>query len=150
MNEAAPTGLQPVEIDHGLVALCQIASFYRVPSDPTHLQHQLALNGRAASSEDIVRAAKLLKLKSRILQAPPERRLRQVPVPALVKLRGGGFAILGGMDQQGLVRLMDPLTRISRLLTFTAFTTEWDGEVVMITRRAGVGIDPGTFGFRWF
>jgi hypothetical protein len=46
MNEASQTGIQGVEIDRGLAALCQIAGFYRIPSDPSQLQHQLALNGR--------------------------------------------------------------------------------------------------------
>jgi subfamily B ATP-binding cassette protein HlyB/CyaB len=150
MNEPSQIRLQNVEIDHGLAALCQIAGFYRIPSDPSQLQHQLALNGRASTSEDIVRAAKILKLKSRILYAPSETRLRRIPVPALVNLRGGGFAILGGIDKEGLLRLLDPVTRIPRLVSFTTFMAEWGGEVVMITRRAGVGIDPGTFGFRWF
>jgi subfamily B ATP-binding cassette protein HlyB/CyaB len=150
MNEAAQTSLPTVELDQGLVGLCQIASFYRVPSDPAQLQHQLALQGRQATSEDILRGAKFLKLKSRVLHSPSEARLRRLPVPALVNLRGGGFAILGGIDQEGRVRLMDPLTRIPRLLAFTAFVEEWGGEVVMITRRAGIGIEPVAFGFRWF
>jgi ATP-binding cassette, subfamily B, bacterial HlyB/CyaB len=150
MNEAKPTGQAAASVDQGLVGLCQIASFYRIASDPAQLQHQLALKGRAANAEDLSRAAKILQLKARILRTASEARLRGIPAPALVKLRDANFAIFGGIDQEGRLRIMDPLTRIPRMLTFAVFSEEWDGEVVMITRRAGVGIDPRTFGFRWF
>ena len=137
-------------LDQGLVCLCQIAGYYRIPSDPVHLQHQLALKGRPANAEDLLRAAKILRLKSRIVRSPSEARLRRVPVPALMKLRDRGFLVFGGIDQDGRLRVLDPLTRTPDLLTFADFTADPDGEIVMITRRAGVGIDPGTFGFRWF
>src|SRR6516225_6778436 len=85
-------------VDEGLLALCQIAGFYRVGADPSQLAHKLALQGRTAQSEDLVRAAKLLHLKARVLHAPSEQRMKTVPTPALVKLKGGGFVILGGRD----------------------------------------------------
>ena len=150
MNKPEQTGLPAADLDQGLVGLCQIAGFYRIPSDPVHLQHQLALRGRSANAEDILRAAKILQLKSRIVRSPSEVRLRRLPVPALVKLRDGGFMLFGGIDQDGRMRVLDPLIRTPRLLTFAEFAAKSGGEIVIITRRAGVGIDPGTFGFRWF
>ena len=45
-------------VDEGLLALCQIAGFYRIGADPSQLAHKLALQGRTAQSEDLVRAAK--------------------------------------------------------------------------------------------
>ena len=98
--EAASPG-HPV--DEGLLALCQIASFYRVGADPSQLAHKLALRGRTAQSEDLVRAAKLLRLKARILHEPSEQRLKSVPTPALIKLKSG-FVILGGRDSDGKLR----------------------------------------------
>jgi subfamily B ATP-binding cassette protein HlyB/CyaB len=150
VNTAEQTGLPTANIDRGLLSLCQIAAFYRIPSDPLHLQHQLALKGRTADAEDVLRAAKILRLKSRIVRSPAEGRLRRLPVPALVKLGERGFMVYGGIDQDGRMRILDPLTRMPHLLTFAEFAAESDGEFVMVTRRAGVGVDPATFGFRWF
>src|SRR6516225_6820928 len=136
-------------VDQGLLALCQVAGFYRVGADASQLAHKLALHGRTAQSEDLVRAAKLLHLKARILRAPSEQRFKTVPTPALVKLKGG-FVILGGRDADGKLRLLHLATRLVRALGYDELVAEWDGEVVLVTRRAGVGIDPRQFGFRWF
>ena len=55
--------------DSGLGGLALIAGYYRIAADPQQLRHQLALAGRLANAEDIVRGANLLQLKSRILGA---------------------------------------------------------------------------------
>jgi ATP-binding cassette, subfamily B, bacterial HlyB/CyaB len=135
-------------VDEGLLALCQIAGFYRIGADPSQLAHKLALQGRTAQSEDLVRAAKLLHLKARILHTPSEQRLKTVPTAALVKLKGG-FVILGGRDADGKLRLLY-LATLPRALSYDELAAEWDGEVVLVTRRTGVGIDPRQFGFYWF
>ena len=70
MSELKPEESFASPLDRGLLALCQIAAYYRVASDPAQLQHQLGLLGRAAQSEDIARGAKLLQLKARVLTAP--------------------------------------------------------------------------------
>ena len=118
MKETGLRHLPATKIDQGLVGLCQIASFYRIPSDPTQLQHQLALKGTPATAEDIIRAAKILQLKSRIVRSLSEARLRGIPVPALVKLRDAGFVVFGGIDQDGRMRIQEPLTRSPSVLTF--------------------------------
>jgi ATP-binding cassette, subfamily B, bacterial HlyB/CyaB len=143
------TVLQGQAVDEGLLALCQIAGFYRIGADPSQLAHKLALQGRTAQSEDLVRAAKLLHLKARILHTPSEQRLKTVPTPALVKLKGG-FVILGGRAADGKLRLLYLATGLPRALSYDELAAEWDGEVVLVTRRAGVGIDPRQFGFYWF
>jgi subfamily B ATP-binding cassette protein HlyB/CyaB len=150
MDQVSKIGLPVHIVDPGLIGLCQIASYYRIASDPLQLQHQLALKGRTAKTEDILRAANILRLKSQILRTSSETRLRGVPAPALVKLTDGTFVIFAGVDQQGRLRIMNPLTQVPRLLTFAVFAAEWDSEIIMLTHRAGSGINPTTFGFRWF
>jgi ATP-binding cassette, subfamily B, bacterial HlyB/CyaB len=150
VKETGLRHLPATKIDQGLVGLCQIASFYRMPSDPTQLQHQLALKATPATAEDLLRAAKLLHLKARIVRSLSETRLRGIPVPALVKLRDVGFVVFGGVDQDGRIRIQEPLTRSPSVLTFVEFAERSEGEIILITRRPGIGIDPGMFGFRWF
>ena len=63
-------GSPPAQLmDSGLCGLSLVAGYYRIAADPAQLRHQLALTGRIAQAEDIVRGANILQLKSRILAA---------------------------------------------------------------------------------
>ncbi len=137
--------------DTGLVGLSLIAAYYRIAADAAQLSHQLALTGRVAGAEDILRGANILKLKSRILRAISAKRLGAIPYPAILGLKEGGFAVLGLGSTKGTVRLLDPIARVAQELTLEEARARSNGEVVLITRRlAGAGVDPSTFGFRWF
>jgi len=137
--------------DRGLTALSVIAGHYRVPADPLQLRHQLALIGREAGAEDIVRGANLLRLKSRLLVGRRARRLDVIPYPAILGLKTGGFAILAAAPVTGRVRVIDPVAQTIANLTLSEAEALSSGEVILVTRRiGGVGADPTTFGFRWF
>jgi subfamily B ATP-binding cassette protein HlyB/CyaB len=137
--------------DSGLVALAMIAGYYRIAADPAQLSHQLALGRRAAGADDLARAANLLRLKSRLLVGKRARRLGDLPCPAIVGLKAGGFAILGATGIKDRARLIDPVARSAREMTIAEAEALCSGEVVLITRRlGGAGADPATFGFRWF
>ncbi|MDE3175059.1 MAG: hypothetical protein KGM15_02995, partial [Pseudomonadota bacterium] len=58
---------KPTAVDSGLMGLALIAGYYRIAADPAQMKHQLALIGRFANSEDLVRGSNILGLKSRIL-----------------------------------------------------------------------------------
>ncbi len=138
-------------VDSGLMGLSLIAGYYRIAADPAQLKHQLALIGRFANEEDIVRAANILGLKSRILRGVTVERLGAIPYPALLRQKGGGFVALGVGSAKGRVRIVDPVTRVPTDVTLEEAWGGSAGEVVLITRRiGGAGVDPNTFGFRWF
>jgi ATP-binding cassette, subfamily B, bacterial HlyB/CyaB len=149
MNELNPRQFA-VPVDQGLIALCQVAAYYRIAGDPAQLRHELALADRPPSSGDIVRGARLLRLNARILSAPSEQRLKAVPTPAILVMKDAAFALLGAPDPDGRLRLIDPMTRVIRMLTYAELAAEWGGEVILISRRIGVGVDPKIFGFHWF
>jgi len=137
--------------DSGLVALAMIAGYYRVAADPAQLNHQLALGRRATGADDLVRAANLLKLKSRLIVGKRARSLGVLPSPAIVGLKAGGFAILGATGVKDRVRLIDPVARGVRDMTIAEAEALCSGEVVLVTRRlGGAGADPASFGFHWF
>jgi subfamily B ATP-binding cassette protein HlyB/CyaB len=71
-------------------------------------------------------------------------------LPAIIGLRSGDFTILTGFDAEGAARLVDPVRQVPRLVPKDVFADEWSGGIVLVTRRAGVGVDPASFGFRWF
>jgi subfamily B ATP-binding cassette protein HlyB/CyaB len=138
-------------MDAGLASLVLVAGYYRIAADPSQLRHQLALRGRLANAEDIVRGANILRLKSRILGRVTAERLAAIPYPAILGLKEGGFAVLGAGSSKGRVRLIDPIARSARDLAIEEARALSSGEVVLIARRlGGAGADPDSFGFRWF
>ena len=138
-------------LDSGLTALAMVAGYYRIAADPAQLRHELALGAHAAGPEDLVRAAKRLNLKARLLTGNRAKRLDAAPYPALVALAAGGFAILAAAPVKGSVRLIDPLARTARDLPLAEAAALTGEAMVLVTRRfAGAGADPATFSFRWF
>src|SRR6202453_3322843 len=138
-------------LDSGLYGLSLVAGYYRIAGDPTQLRHQLALTGRKAQAEDVVRGANVLRLKSRILRGVTAKRLGAIPFPAILSLKDGGFAVLGAGSTKGMARLVDPIARTAQELSMQDIAALSSGELILITRRfGGVGVDPTTFGFRWF
>jgi subfamily B ATP-binding cassette protein HlyB/CyaB len=138
-------------LDGGLAALSLIAGYFRIAADPAQLRHQLALTGRLAGGEDLVRAANLLELKSRVIRGVSARRLGAVPFPAILELKAGGFVVLAAASEKGKVRLVDPVARTAREVSLEEAEGLSSGTAILVTRRlGGAGIDPNTFGFRWF
>jgi len=155
MNKSIEPDPLRQQIDIGLHALCGIAAYYRIAADPNLLQRELALTARQSDSADIVRAARLIGLKARIIEASGAsklaKRLRTAPVPAIIKLRDGTFNIFGGMTASGLYRMVEPLTRADREAPLAELVREIEPVIILVARRVGgQGIDRETFGFRWF
>jgi subfamily B ATP-binding cassette protein HlyB/CyaB len=128
-----------------------IAGYYRIAADPAQLAHELALGARPADVEDIVRGANHLGLKARILRDVSAKRLGALPLPAIVSLREGGFALLSGTPDKTRLRLVDLVSQKVEELNAEEAREKTDGRVVLVARRiGGAGFDPKTFGFTWF
>jgi ATP-binding cassette, subfamily B, bacterial HlyB/CyaB len=148
-QEAGQPPSQP--LDAGVAALSLIAGYYRIAADSAQLRHQLALTGRLAGAEDLVRAANLLALKSRIIRGVTAKRLVAIPYPAILALKDGGFAVLTVASEKGKVRVVDPIARTASEVLPKEAAALSSGSVILVTRRlGGAGVDPSTFGFRWF
>ena len=151
MNEFAKDRVSSHAIDTGLMALSFSAGYFRVTADPIQLKRALALPDKGSTCADLVRGANYLGLKARIITTTSERRLRAIPVPAVVRLNAGTFAIYGGCGPTGHFRLVDPVTRTGRELSPAAFLDEVEPEIILIGRKlGGAGVDPKVFGFKWF
>ncbi len=154
MNEAiisSETQVAAHRLDAGLAALALIANYYRIAADAEQLRHELALTGGLAGAEDLIRASNLLRMKARILRGVDARRIGAIPYPAIIELRGGGFAVLAVAGEKGRVRLVDPLARATREMSLEEAEALSSGVAILVTRRlGGAGVDPNTFGFRWF
>ncbi len=104
--------------------------------DPMALSHQIALTGRVAGAEEIVRGVSLLQLKC-VLRGATAKRLGAIPYPAILSLKKGGFAVLGVGSAKDLVRLIDPIGRIAKDVSLEDAQALSSDELVLITRRLG-------------
>lgn len=135
----------------GLASLCVIAGYYRISADAEHLRHSLALIGRSAGSEDVVRAANLIGLKARILIDVTAKRMTSLPLPALARFTSGGFGVLAAGSERGTLRLVDLVNRTTREGQPGDILAMTSGEILLIARRlTGPGADPKSYGFSWF
>ena len=138
-------------LDSGLHALSLLAGYYRIAADPLQLRHMLALGGRFALAEDIVRGANKLELRSRLLQNVTASRLGSVPYPALIGLKQGGIRGARRRVRKERVRIIDPVVRTAQEMSLDEAAELCSGQLILVTRRlGGAGYDPNTFGFRWF
>ena len=142
---------RPELLDTGLMSLAVIAGHYRIAADPFQLRHELGLGDRVATPDDLVLAARQVGLKARSVAPLSARRLRQVPLPALVRSREGRYAILAIGKATGHFRLIDPVLRVPHEADAEGVLAWSDGTGLLVTRRlGGAGTDPKTFGFKWF
>ena len=110
MMETAPPPGEGTPLDRGLRALCGIAAYYRIGADPVQLARELALGAREADEGDLIRAAKLVGLRARLVAKVTAERLATLPTPAIVRMASGAFMVFGGRNPSGLCRLVDPIS----------------------------------------
>lgn len=135
----------------GLSALCGIAAYFRIAADPAYLHRELALAQGDVRPEDILRAARLVGLKARLVEKLNAARLSTLPAPCILRLRDGGYVVFGGVNKDGQARIVDPLTRADRILPLDGLMDEIEPMAILVARRlGGAGVDPETFGFKWF
>ncbi len=151
--------------DTGLQALVAIARFHQLPAEPTQLAHEFASPGQCFAETELLRAAKALTLKAKLLR-PSLSKLNNAMLPAIVKDRDGDYFILarlatqepsentevGGNNQPAITVLIHDLRKTApQSLTLDEFDSQWSGELIALTRRHGFGERlQQTFDITWF
>src|SRR3974390_857281 len=139
-----PEGVRPP--DPGLAALVMLLRFHGVPADAEQIRHRFA--AVSIGVPEMLRCAKELGLKARSLRTAWDR-LPNTPLPAIVSLSEGGFLILGKVgEDKALVQA--PLSPTPKLMTRAEFEAVWDGQLVLMTRRAMLADLTRRFDITWF
>ncbi len=120
--------------------------FHGVGADAEQIRHQ---NGMTPFGiPEMIRCARELGFKARAVSTR-WRRLEHLPMPVIASLRGGGFLILGKIGQ-GKVLVQSPSSQRPEVMTQAQFEAQWDGRLVMMTRRASLADLGRRFDFTWF
>jgi ATP-binding cassette, subfamily B, bacterial HlyB/CyaB len=138
-----------------LPALCLIARLHQVAAEPEALRHQL---GKTPSDilgvDDLLFAAKHLGLKAKRSTSSADR-LNLVPLPALALMSDGRCVVLAQCDGQRVLvqdASAQPGTSGSRptIEPLDVFTSQWTGELMLVTSRASLAGELAKFDFSWF
>ena len=144
----APPAVQPNAVDTGLASLCLIARFFGVPAEPGELARRHLPGSSGASAEDLVRIARKLGLKARIVATKWDR-LEKTPLPAIVEDRHEAFVIASRFLGNKLL-VQRPTEPRGRLFERSEFEKAWSGRLVLLGRRASITNLPDIFDLRWF
>ena len=135
-------------VDSGLGCLTMLLRFHGLATEPQQLQHRFGKSGETFDEAGIVRAARALELKAKVITADWPR-LSRIQLPAIARHKDGHYFIIGKVaDDEVLIH--DPLE--ARPLTWKRRILEeaWTGELICMQRQARAGEGGSKFDITWF
>jgi subfamily B ATP-binding cassette protein HlyB/CyaB len=132
--------------DSGPACLALLLRFHGLAADPEQIRHKLG--GGACGSREMLRCARELGLKARLISSNWER-LAKIRLPAIAGRSDGSFFVLGRVTEDGAL-IQDPLSGRPQLVKRAEFEAIWNGELVLMTRRANLADLARHFDVTWF
>jgi ATP-binding cassette, subfamily B, bacterial HlyB/CyaB len=136
---------EPNAVDPGLTVLVLLLRFHGVAVDPEQLRHRF---GPQIGVMTMLRCVKELGLRGRTLRSHWER-LAGTPLPAIAVMRNGHFVLLAKFSGE-TVLVQDPLQPRPTMMKRKDFEGAWTGDLVLMTRRAGLTDLYRRFDITWF
>jgi subfamily B ATP-binding cassette protein HlyB/CyaB len=136
------------QADSGLLGLVMLARYHKVAADAAQLQHHFGQPSQPLSTSDLLRAAKSLGLKAKILNAKWSQ-LADCALPALVTLNSGETVILAKAAEDKVL-VQSPLNPAPQVMNKAEFLDVWSGQLMLITRRSMLPGMSGKFDISWF
>ncbi|MCG8471558.1 MAG: type I secretion system permease/ATPase [Desulfobacterales bacterium] len=146
---SGPADCDPVDEKSlgAIMAFCMMMTIMKKPVSPEAIKHEYLPPGEVFGADAMVRAAKKLKLKARIVTIKKER-LEKVQPPFICEERSGAFFLFGGVKgEEVLIQRPNerPIT-----LSLEALWEMWDGKAVLITSRSLIAGAERRFDLSWF
>jgi ATP-binding cassette, subfamily B, bacterial HlyB/CyaB len=132
--------------DPGLESLVTLLHFQGVAADREQIRHRLGT--KKIGAPEILRCAKDLGLKARSFRTNWSR-LAKTPLPAIAALRDGGFMVIAKAGEDKVL-VQSPHTARPVLMTQAELLALWDGDLILMTRRAGLAEMTRRFDITWF
>jgi subfamily B ATP-binding cassette protein HlyB/CyaB len=132
--------------DSGLPALVTLLRCHGIAAEPGQIRHRLGIARIGVA--DMLRCAKDFGLKARVQKTNWER-LAVTPLPGVAVLRDGGFLILGKVAD-GKILVQWPMVPRPETMTQAELEAVWDGDVVLMARRASLTDLSRRFDITWF
>lgn len=130
--------------------LALVLKFLQIAVEPAQLDHQSGNKGeQEISPGDLVRLAKQVGVKSRLLRTEPSADLSKYPLPAIGRWKEGGYFIIGKFSSKQVL-IQDPREAKPSIVSPEEFAERWSGELVLVTTRARLAGDDRAFDISWF
>jgi ATP-binding cassette, subfamily B, bacterial HlyB/CyaB len=136
----------PIALDPGAAALALGLQVLGLPVNAAEILHQAGKSRLEAI--DLVRFARTQPLKARLVNSDIGR-LATTPLPALARLRDGGWVVAARLAD-GKILIQDGRERMPRLIELAEFGAIWDGTLLLMARRASLSDPYQRFGIAWF
>jgi len=136
-----------LNIDSGIKALTLIAGHYGLKSDYNQIKYNYIFNNELISKVDLVRAAKELGLKSRLVKITPNH-LKKMKLPAIVFLSDLNYVILTEIKDES-IRYFNIHSMREEEKDIEIFLSSWDKKIILFTLREKLKSET-KFGFKWF
>ena len=139
-----------MDLDSGLACLILLARLHGLPADPGQFRHQFGQSGEVFSDTEIILAARSLGLKAKKITSNWSR-LRKTALPAIALHRDGNFFLVARISrEEEKILVHDPGQQQPATLSRETFEALWSGDLILITRRAGIIGEINRFGYSWF
>ncbi|WP_249676531.1 type I secretion system permease/ATPase [Pseudomonas abieticivorans] len=135
-------------VDTGIVCLVLLARFHNIAASADQIAHHYGQQGQLLGLAQLILAARSLGLKARSAKCALHR-LGKTPLPAIASRPGGGFFVIGRVDD-GQVLIHDPLANRQEILTLAQLEQAWDGELLLLQSESSLGGELSRFDFTWF
>ena len=134
----------------GFQALAVAARTLGIQATAAQINHEMAQGRKVATANDLLRAAKVIGLRARLVRDPRPTRLRAAPLPAILKLRDGSWVVYHGEIQPDVFKIFDPVTKEPEKLSFEELCQSFTGEMILLGKKLGHVADDVAFGISWF
>jgi ATP-binding cassette, subfamily B, bacterial HlyB/CyaB len=133
-------------LDGGLVALVLLLRLHGLSADPEQIRHRLGT--AAVGIPEMLRSAKEFGLKARSRRTTWGR-LAGMPLPGIAALKDGSFMLLGKVGDDKIL-IQRPFSQRPEMMSKAEFEAVWDGQLVLMTRRASLVDLSRRFDITWF
>ena len=145
-DESTPA--DAASVDLGLRGLVMLAQFHGVAADEAQLRHEAARGRVLFDDIALLRAAKQLGLKAKVLRHPANR-LDRVALPAMA-LKGDGTAFLIASVHADKALLHDIARGRPEVTSLLELSDRYEGRLLVVASRASLRAELGKFDFTWF
>jgi subfamily B ATP-binding cassette protein HlyB/CyaB len=146
-DSGGSTGAAPFT-DPGLTALALIARMHGIATDEAQMRHRSGLGQCRFSERELLRAAKALGLKARIVAIDPQR-LSQMTLPALLFDSNEKHFVLAKLSEERAL-IQDGDCSAPQIMTLPQLHARSNGHALLIASRASLVGELARFDFSWF
>lgn len=132
----------------GLQALAIVAAFHQLNADPAQLRRALGFDGRQIGTTEILLAAKEIGLSAKTTDSDWTR-LSRTPLPAILELKNGSYAVLLRVDG-GRALLRHTNQPGSLLLGEDVIGEIWSGRLILVKTKLRLDNPNRPFDIFWF